>query len=122
MASDNNIFPLGSQSARTVPNIIFHLDLAVKNLEAYLKVKVRDLENKANIIKKLRKSYDNIKHLNNWVAGEPVLLGAARELVHTQVRNQHRAEMVQFFLEPVVVAEALHLALAAAAAVLPGYC
>ncbi|PWA72249.1 Argonaute/Dicer protein, PAZ [Artemisia annua] len=37
MASDNNIFPLGSQSARTVPNIIFHLDLAVKNLEAYLK-------------------------------------------------------------------------------------
>lgn len=45
------------------------------------------------------------------------MLGAARELVHTRVRNQHRAEMVQFLLEPVVVAEALHLALAAAAAV-----
>lgn len=45
------------------------------------------------------------------------MLGAARELVHTRVRNQHRAEMVQFLLEPVVVAEALHLALAAAAVV-----
>ena len=51
------------------------------------------------------------------VAEEPVLLGAARELVHTQVRNQDRTEMVQFLLEPVDVAEALHLALAAAAAV-----
>ena len=46
-----------------------------------------------------------------------MLLGAARELVHTQVQNQHRAEMVQFLLEPVFVAETLHLALATAAAV-----
>ena len=48
MASDSNTFPLGRQSARTVPDIISHLDVAVKNREAYLMDNVRDLENKAN--------------------------------------------------------------------------
>ncbi|PWA91019.1 hypothetical protein CTI12_AA095320 [Artemisia annua] len=83
MASDSNTFPLGSQSARTVPDIISHLDIAVKNREAYLMDKIRDLENKARqdnesqsrVNQKLnenlmiiKKSYDNIKHLNNSYA------------------------------------------------------
>ena len=88
MASDSNTFPLGSQSARTVPDIISHLEVAVKNREAYLMHKVRYLENKANKASQdnesmarknqklnenltiLKKSYDGINHLNNAYANK----------------------------------------------------
>ena len=89
MASDTNTsFPLGSQSARTVPDIISHLHVAVKDREAYLMHKIRDLENKANKASQdnesharknqkltenltiLKKSYDGIKHLNNAYANK----------------------------------------------------
>ena len=45
MALDSNTFPLESQSGT---RIISHLDIAVKNHEAYLMDKVRDLGDKAN--------------------------------------------------------------------------
>ena len=85
MALDSNTFPLESQSGT---RIISHLDIAVKNHEAYLMDKVRDLEDKANkasqgnefqawVNQKLnenlmiiRKSYDDIKHLNSSYANK----------------------------------------------------
>ena len=96
MASDSNTFPFGSQSARTVPDIISHLDIAVKNREAYLMDKVRDLENKASqdnesqtwVNQKLnenlmmiRKSYDDIKHLNNSYANKIKDLNSKIEII-----------------------------------------
>ncbi|GJU41876.1 hypothetical protein Tco_1194833 [Tanacetum coccineum] len=70
MASDSNAYSVESQSSWTVPDLISQLTVAMKNREAYLMNKVRDLEDKVN-----KSSQDNESHaLTNQMLNENLLI------------------------------------------------